>query len=311
MAPAQQRLDADDPARGQVDLRLVVQRQLGSLDRLPQLAVDAQQFRRSRLQRLVEDLEAVATTILGAVHRCVGVLEHVERRRRRSEASATPMLAARCSSYSVSASGWIVKGSLNASSMRLATASTSSTPSTCSSDDHELVAAEVADEVVDARHGAQAVRRTRARSSSPARVPEAVVHDLEPVEIEEEHRGAPIGGTHTFDRVVEAFDDRATVRQTGQVVVARLMLEVTLGLVALDGDRGEMAGHADDIALAHRRVVGVRHTARRSCPRPSRHACRTRGRTTRRDSRPTAGSPRLHGRPPRRSRHTRPARHAR
>ena len=49
--PAQQRLDADDLARAERDLRLVVQRQLGALDRLAQLAIDAEQFGGVRLRQ--------------------------------------------------------------------------------------------------------------------------------------------------------------------------------------------------------------------------------------------------------------------
>ncbi len=62
------------------------------------------------------------------------------------------------------------------------------------------------------------------------RVAEAVVDDLEAVEVEEQHRRADGGvvALRAPDRLVEAVDEQDAVRQAGEVVVQRVVLQPAL-----------------------------------------------------------------------------------
>ncbi len=75
MDPAQQRFRAVDLARGQIDLRLIQQAQLIALDGGTQTAFDQHAFLHFLIQIGGEELEIVASQVLGAVHRRVGMLD--------------------------------------------------------------------------------------------------------------------------------------------------------------------------------------------------------------------------------------------
>ena len=79
--PAQQRLDAGDARRSQIELGLVVQRQLVALDGAAQARLQRQPLERQRLQSAVVELEVVLALFLGVVHRDVGVLHQRAARR--------------------------------------------------------------------------------------------------------------------------------------------------------------------------------------------------------------------------------------
>ena len=61
------------------------------------------------------------------------------------------------------------------------------------------------------------------------RVPERVVHRLEPVEIDEQHRGAETVAARAGERLAQAVDHQRAVRQAGERVVQRTVFECLFG----------------------------------------------------------------------------------
>ena len=71
--PAHQRLEADDPAGLEIDLRLVDQAQLALAAGASQVGIEPHPVGRLDRQAMIEQLEAVAAARLGPVERGVGV----------------------------------------------------------------------------------------------------------------------------------------------------------------------------------------------------------------------------------------------
>ena len=94
------------------------------------------------------------------------------------------------------------------------------------------------------RSAASRRRATFCSSWSPARVAEAVVDDLEAVQVQEQHRGAGrrMAALGAPDRLVQAVDEQHAVREAGERVVQRVVLEPALGLAAV----GRVRDRADD-----------------------------------------------------------------
>ena len=70
-------------------------------------------------------------------------------------------------------------------------------------------------------------------------VAEAVVDELEPVEVEEQHRDRRVVATRALQRVGQAVVQQRPVREPGQLVVVRAVLEVLARPGLLDRDGGE------------------------------------------------------------------------
>ena len=73
MAPAQQRLDPDDPAARELDLRLIVQKKLVAREGAAQMALDGKALLPSRVHFRPIELIVVLAPVLGVVHRDVRV----------------------------------------------------------------------------------------------------------------------------------------------------------------------------------------------------------------------------------------------
>ena len=73
LRPAQQRFGAADPRRGEVDQRLVVQRELAVLERAPQVGLGRQAAAHALGHLRAEELVVGAPRLLGVIHRGVGV----------------------------------------------------------------------------------------------------------------------------------------------------------------------------------------------------------------------------------------------
>ena len=76
MVPAQQRLQPDNAARTQLDLRLVVKFELVALDRAAQLVGDDHAFLDLAIEVGAVEAEAVAAVLLGAIEREIGLDHH-------------------------------------------------------------------------------------------------------------------------------------------------------------------------------------------------------------------------------------------
>ena len=99
--------------------------------------------------------------------------------------------------------------------------------------DPELVAAEAGDDVAGAQVGAQP-RRDRAQQGVAGVVAEAVVDQLEVVEVEEEDPDRRAGDGRALQRVVERVDEAEAVGQAGEGVVEDAVAQRLVGGVALE-----------------------------------------------------------------------------
>ena len=104
--------------------------------------------------------------------------------------------------------------------------------------DDELVPAETSD-------GVQSAHSSRSCADGDEQlvtdvVPEAVVHSLEAVKVEEEHREGSFVSNRQVERVFETVTEHRTIRKTGERVVERLAGELLLqGLAFRDVARVE------------------------------------------------------------------------
>ena len=98
--PAQQRLHAQHGARGEVDQRLVVEPQLGSLDRPPQVALEGRPVDGLGVHLGIEQDRPADRVRLRPVEGDLGLLEQVERMRQRGmsrpRSPCWPRPSARC-----------------------------------------------------------------------------------------------------------------------------------------------------------------------------------------------------------------------
>ena len=187
MVPAQQRLDAGDLAGRHIDLRLIVQRELVALQRAAQRGLQRQALDRLRLDLLGEEAEAVLAVFLGEVHRHVGVLGqrlHVGAvGRDTSRCRSRPWCGTRGRS---AASGWLSTDSsspaMRSTSWRSAASSRMTTNSSPPSR---------ATTSLDAQRAAQPAADLHQQHVAGV-VPQRIVDDLEPVEIDEQQRKLPL-----------------------------------------------------------------------------------------------------------------------
>ena len=201
-----QRTSASSAARRWVsrrDHRLVVHGELTGVDRAPQLALDAAAGRRLGPQVVVEDLDTSAAALLGVVHRRVGVAE---------ELLGWPAVDARDPHARADDELGVVddKGRATTRNSRSATAVTSEVSARPS---HTTTNSSPPKRAT-ASPSRNAPRKRCASSTQDAVagvVPDAVVEDLEPVDVEEEHRGVSVGGAALGD-LAEALDQPVSVR---------------------------------------------------------------------------------------------------
>ena len=185
MLPAQQRLDADDEAALEVDGRLVDDAQLVAVERAAQRGLDVEAFDERRAHAFVVDLVARPASLLREVHGGVGVADHRfgfgvgvgERdadahRREHLRRLDGERLVHRAIGALGDGDGVVLGHELVAQ-------------------DHELVAAEAGDGVARAKRIAQPLRQRHQQAVAGA-VAEAVVHDLEVVDVAEQHRHRPV-----------------------------------------------------------------------------------------------------------------------
>jgi hypothetical protein len=93
VVPAHQRLDREQLAGAQVELRLVVEQQAGAVDRLPQEHLDVRALLHRRPEALVEGDGPVAALALGEAKGCVRRRQEVLADDDAEVLTAMPMLA--------------------------------------------------------------------------------------------------------------------------------------------------------------------------------------------------------------------------
>ena len=77
----------------------------------------------------------------------------------------------------------------------------------------------------------------------------AVVHELEVVEVDEEHRQAAVLAPAAGEGLGEALAERLAVREAGQVVVGGGVGQLHLGPAALDGDGRQAGAEVEEAAV--------------------------------------------------------------
>ena len=127
-------------------------------------------------------------------------------------------------------------------------------------DDHELVPGQPRQRVARTDHRTEPVGHPD-QELIPDRMSVGVVHGLQPVEIDEEHRSGPVRPQAPSAGVVEPVEQQRPVRQSGQRVVQRLDLRLVPGLLdLLPGLRVDQVGRRD---VGER--LGGGHLLRRQC----------------------------------------------
>jgi hypothetical protein len=256
MLPPDERLYLADAAGGQVDHRLIVEHELPPRHRVPEVELEIHALLRGRIHALVEDLVAGLALALGVVHRQVRVAQDVLGGRaprgahRDADAHRDHDLAPLDHERLLQLRGEAV-GHRGGPLVVLHVLE----------QDRKLVAAEPRDRVLGAQTGGESLAHPDQELVADA-MAHAVVDDLEPVEVEEEHRELlppPLG---PGERVLQAVHEQGPVGQTGERVAEGLPSElieparelVDLVGLLLDGGEhlGERAHERADLVLAAR-----------------------------------------------------------
>jgi len=253
--PAQQRLDAGDHAVGGACLRLVVQEELAALDGAAQRVLERKPGGHRGVQVLAEEAEDAAALRLGAVHRHVGMpdeaveIDAVGRVHRDADAGRDddlllPELQRRA------------QGIQQALRDQRGVVGTGKVLG----DDGELVAAEAGDgegavvlrprQRVDAAHAAGQERGHVLQQAVPRLVAQAVVHDLEAIEVEEHQRHRASRALRPLHGPLQPAAEERAVGQPGQAVVVGQAQQAVLRFAAVA-----------DVAQAHQPVAAGRGRA--------------------------------------------------
>ena len=221
--PAHQGLDAAAAAIRERHQPLVVQAQLASVERALERSLGPQALEHAVAHRLVEQLVARAAQVLGAVHRGVRVLEQVLRvgvgvRQRHADARGDQVVLAalepeRCDQLEVQALGEDERLALVGHVL---------------AQDYELVPSQAGDRVTGPQRTGEALGDLDQHPVA-LRVAEAVVHELEPVEVDEQHPGLCGRPRRSPQRQPQAVKEERAVGQAGERVVERLVGDLVAG----------------------------------------------------------------------------------
>ena len=225
--PAEQRLDSDDREVRERDDRLVFEPELIALERAAQIVLHPQARDRPAAHALVEHLVPGAASVLGPVHRRVRVADQLIRAlpaggERDPDAGRDEMLASREHERTRERSRDPLRGvdrvALGGDVLE---------------QDSELIAPESRHRVAPAQRMLEARRRGRQQLVSDV-MAEAVVDQLEVVEVEEQDRGQRPLAAQARERVLEAVDEQHPVREPGQRVVHCPFADRVLDRLALE-----------------------------------------------------------------------------
>ena len=228
MLPAQQRFEAAQLAGREIDDGLVVRHELVAFDRQPQVGVELEPAEDDRPHRRVEHLCARLAEGLGAVHRRIRVAKHFFRCavRRRTERNAD-------AGRQVDRPAVEIERTREPFLHLVGDALRFEDPHVVQQGD-ELVAAKPRERVPGgSAHIVDDLKRVLEPPGHDLQqlvadvMPEAVVHELEPVEVEEQHREpVAFGPTVAIERRLDLIDEMDAVPQAGKAV----------GELALSGD---------------------------------------------------------------------------
>ena len=263
--PAGQRLQRTDAPGREVDDRLVVHLEQGLLDGLAQVALARQAVDAAAVHALVEDHAAPGPAALGVVHRDVRVAQQLARgherpRQRDADARGDEELAP-----------VDPQRSLSERCTRSAEFDASHSRADAVEQDRELVAADPRDGVAGPQHPRDP-RRQRDEELVADGMAEAVVDELEAVDVQEQDGAADVGiADRAVHDLLDAVHEQRAVGQPGQRVVQRVVLELALGSAAVVDVR-QRAGHACGGAVGSR-IARPRLSVQRHEPSAWRMRC--------------------------------------
>jgi hypothetical protein len=237
MLPAHERLDAGDAATVELDDRLVVDLELAGLDRRRQVGTELEAVDRAAMELLLEDADRTDAALLRAVHRDVGVAQQVVDRsgagvERHADGGrdreAAPVEVEVGAQHVGDALGDGERGALVRD---------------VAEQHGELVAAQARGDVVGAQHAGDAGGDV-AQQGVARGVAEAVVDDLEVVEVEEQHRDVLIVLAGGGKRALQPLLEQRAIGEAGERVVEGLVAQLVLERLALPD-----VAHAEQQAL--------------------------------------------------------------
>ena len=249
--PADQRLHSDHRPGGEVDGRLVVEDELAALDGAPQVRTQPEALRGRLVHRWLEHPIAGLAGGLGFIHGDIGSAQHVSgsRQFRRAEGDAD---AGADEQRPIAQ----VEGRLELGQHSFRDADRLFVVDVLQ-EQRELVAAEARGGVArpDGPRQATGDLADEVVSLSMA---ERVVHRLEVIEVEEEHRHALRVPATSAEGVLEPIDEQLPVRKARQRVVKRLAGQLLFELLPLaDVVHGQHdASHAWVVAKTGGKVDG-------------------------------------------------------
>ena len=248
LTPPQEGLDRHDRAALEVDLGLVPELQLLAFERTAEGLLDPQPIGDLGPEVVVEEREGVTATALGPVEGGVGLPQQGGRSRdgtiggrRHREAHA----------------GGGDQGQLT-HGQRLAEAGHDPLADPgglggvveVAHHDHELVTAEAPGHVAGAHERRQALRRHHQQAIADG-VAEGVVHVLEVVEVEHEHRGGPLRPVRGRQRPLDLAEHLGPVGQARERVVGGRDEQLALGPLA-GRDVAQRHGQVGDLTVRAR-----------------------------------------------------------
>ncbi|ODS03010.1 hypothetical protein AUC71_12115 [Methyloceanibacter marginalis] len=262
MPPADQGLVAGQLAVLQTELRLIVEIELVLAQGAAEIALQTAAFLERRIHGRLEEAEGVAAVFLGAIKREIGVLQQCVVRLGVEGAQGNADAGRGCDLMAVH----LVTGA-----QRIAEAA--GKPHgilgrlDLLSDDGELVTAKPADEIDLSNIFLQA-RGDLLQQRIAGGMAERVVHLLEAVEVETEHRDDVAVALGARDRTVKMLPELHPIGQAGERIVQGQEVDPVLGVPAFtDAPRGDGRRHGeayDNEEARGQRRHGKRHAGERS-----------------------------------------------
>ena len=248
VVPTQECLEPDGRAVGQRDHRLVDEPELGAVERVAQRVLPREATGGPLPQRLVEHRGPRPAAVLGLVHRGVGV---AKKGLAGVAIGCVGDADAGCEEQLVTVDGdRPVEHGVDPGRQRVGVDAIR-----FAVQEDELVPAEPSDELVGERGGE--TLGGGAQHLVPGLMPDPVVDDLEPVEVDEQDHHRIAMQLAALQVLVEAADEEQPVREIGQRIVQRQPGELALGELAF-GDVGRYPDDGDERSgsVVHR---GRRH----------------------------------------------------
>ena len=243
VVPTQQRLGAARPLGLQVEFRLVHQAELAALERPAKLCAEERAGAGALVDLGGEELEAVAAGLLGSIHGGIGGAQQrfdvlaVGREKRDADARADEELVAADIDRGAQPLDQLLRYECRVLGAHHV-----------GEHDGELVAGNARHGIAGAHAGLQAARRLLQQLIA-AGMAERVVHQLEFVEIHEQHAELRAVTARLHDHLGEAVGEQRPVGQPRQRVELREESEPAFALDALQAGREHARGRGEETGL--------------------------------------------------------------